>query len=229
MDLRKARLERDLAGVDLFLAPTRFARERALESGLPAERVRVLPLGAVPGPIRRREAARRRRLAYVGTLLPHKGLHVLIEAMRRLESSDASLDVHGNPGVDPRYAGSLRALAAADPRIRWRGGFAEGGHEAALAAADLLVVPSIWWENSPLTILEALAAGVPVVASAIGGVPELLEEGVTGRLVPPGDAVALGAALREVVIGRSLCDGAPPAPVKTVTEGARELIETYRA
>jgi len=88
---------------------------------------------------------------------------------------------------------------------------------------DLLVVPSTWWENSPLTVLEALAAGVPVVGSRTGGLPELIEDGRTGLLVTPGDAAALRTALEDVVQGRKLAEPLPPLPLKTASAAAREL------
>ena len=81
-----------------------------------------------------------------------------------------TLDVHGSPNVEPSYAASLKAAAGTDARIRFRGPFAEGEQARVLAELDVLVVPSIWWENSPLVVLEALAAGLPVIASRTGGI-----------------------------------------------------------
>lgn len=227
MDRRADGLRSVCGAIDRFLAPTRFARERAVEFGVPSARVGVSAYGAVEGPNRPRPAGPRRRIGYVGTLAPHKGAHVLVEAFRGLTAKDATLDLYGNPGVQPHYARELREAAAEDPRIRFRGSFEEGGQKQAYAQLDLLVVPSIWWENSPLTILEALSQGVPVIASAIGGVSELIADGDTGLLVPPGDGAALRAALDDVVSGRRLAQTREAVQVKTVTEGARELLELY--
>jgi glycosyltransferase involved in cell wall biosynthesis len=84
----------------------------------------------------------------------------------------------------------------------------------------------LWWENSPLAVLEALAAGVPVVASRTGGVPEVLPE-TAGLLVPPGDVGALRAALGAVLDGRSLAGPLAALPLKTAREGAGELATLY--
>jgi len=87
-------------------------------------------------------------------------------------------------------------------------------------------VPSLWWENSPLTVLEALAAGVPVVASRTGGVPEVVPEGA-GLLVPPGDVGALRTALQRAIDGLLLAGPLDALAVKTAAEGARELTTLY--
>lgn len=224
---RRAAHLRERAGeADAILAPTRFARDRAVEWGIAAERVRVCPLGAVEGPTRPRPARLRRRLGYLGTLAPHKGVHVLIEALRGLPEREVTLDIVGNPAVDPAYSRRLRELAGEDPRIRFRGPIAEGEQGRLWSSLDVLVLPSLWWENSPLVVLEALAAGVPVVASRIGGVGEILPE-AAGVLVPSGDAEALRAALADVAAGRLLAGGLAALPLKTSREGAEELAALY--
>jgi glycosyltransferase involved in cell wall biosynthesis len=181
----------------------------------------VLEAGARP-----RRAGRRPRIGFVGTLAPHKGVHVLLEAFRGLANRDATLGINGSETVYPAYVAGLRSAAAGDARVRFHGPFPEGGQESVLGQTDVLVVPSIWWEHSPLTVLEALGHGVPVIASATGGVPELVPPDA-GILVPPGDAAALGEALAAVVEGRRLGEARPPLPLKTAAEEAAELEAVY--
>jgi glycosyltransferase involved in cell wall biosynthesis len=150
-------------------------------------------------------------------------VHVLIEAFRRLERLDVSLTVHGDPAVHPDYAASLRRLAAGDARVRFAGPFAEGAQGDVMAGLDVVVLPSLWWENSPFTLLEARASGAWVVASRTGGVPELLPE-AAGRLVPPGDVKALRAALEDAAAGEAL---SPPLPPRSLEEEADELESLY--
>jgi glycosyltransferase involved in cell wall biosynthesis len=227
MDRRAERL-RALGGeVDLFLAPTSFARDRAVEFGLDAAKVQVRPLGAVVGPGRARAAGARRRIGFIGTLAPHKGVHVLIRAFRALGRPDLTLDLHGSLTTHPGYVAELRRAAEGDPRIRFQGPFPEGEQPRVLSTIDLLALPSVWWENSPLTVLEALAAGIPVIASAVGGVPELVSHDDTGLLVPPSDPEALRNALEDVAEGRRLRGGRDPVPLLTAAAGARDLEKLY--
>jgi|CXWL01.1.fsa_nt_gi glycosyltransferase involved in cell wall biosynthesis len=226
LDRRDDHLRERVATATAILAPTRFARDRAIEWGAPEDRVRVLLLGAITGPTQSREAGPRRRFAYLGTVAPHKGLHVLIEALMGLSRRDWSLDIVGNAGINPGYTARLRTLAQNDERIRFLGSVPPSQHERIWPSIDVLVLPSLWWENSPLSVLEALAAGIPVVASGTGGVPEILPPGA-GALVPPGDVEALRAVLGDVLEGRLFSGPLDPLPLKTAHEGAVELSALY--
>ncbi len=226
MDRRAGALRALLDGVDLFLAPTSFARDRALEFGIAPEKARVVRLGVLPAPARPRAPGQRRRVGFVGTLAPHKGVQVLIEAFRGIPDPDARLGLYGSESVHPSYVAGLRRAAGTDARIHFHGPFAEGTQERVLREMDVLVLPSLWWENSPLTVLEALGSGVPVVASQIGGMPELIPEDA-GVLVPPGDVAALRDALRGVIAGTRLGGALEPLPLKTVADHAAELEVLY--
>jgi len=225
LESRQCHLQRAVRDVDLVLAPTHFARDRAVDWGVPASLVRVEPLGAIEAAPRARPAGPRRRFGYLGSLLPHKGVHLLVESFRRLTRPDLSLQIFGNPGLDPSYSRNLRRLAKGDPRIRFKGAAAPGD-PGVWASLDLLVLPSLWWENSPLSMLEALAWGVPVVATRTGGVPELLPE-AAGVLVPPGDAQALADALAAAAGGRILAEPLAPLPIRTAANEAAALTELY--
>jgi glycosyltransferase involved in cell wall biosynthesis len=143
-----------------------------------------------------------------------------------LSNRDWSLDIVGNAAIDPGYTARLRTLARNDERIRFVGSVPPSEHERLWPSIDVLVLPSLWWENSPLAVLEALAAGIPVVASRTGGVPEIVPP-EAGVLVPPGDAEELRAALGEVLQGRLLAGPFDALPLKTAHEGAVELSALY--
>lgn len=198
---------RVLANVDLFLATSRFLRDRLVrETGLPAERIEHLPLGVdldafdvaarVPraGPL---------RVLFLGTRTPLKGAHVLLEAWLALPEAaraNARLVLAGPDHHEPEYQARLAVLARrAGAELLGRRSRAEVA--ALLAATDLLVVPSLWYENSPLVILEALAARVPLLVSDQGGMAELVAAGETGFHFRQGDvgdlARELGRAIDE--------------------------------
>lgn len=202
--LRKAHLMALLSLVDGFVAPSRFLAERFVEWGIDAGRITVLP-NQVPRMAHPPRIARQRpdRFAFFGTIAPHKGILPLLAAAR-LAGDGLALDLHGGLG----HAGDgfrhdfARALEAA-PNASHRGTYSREDLPALMAAADWLVMPSIWWENAPLVLLEARAAGLPVICSGIGGMAEMVEHGVTGLHVPPGDPRALSDTMRAAAADRA--------------------------
>lgn len=127
---------------------------------------------------------------FLGQLEPHKGLRVLLAALRDLPG-DWRLIVVGDGSLKKE----IEAAARAEPRIEYRGRLGGEALEAVWRETDLALVPSLCAENAPTVIEEAAAHLVPVFATSVGGIPELVRENQTGVLVPPGDVSALGQAL----------------------------------
>ena len=96
----------------------------------------------------------------------------------------------------------MRQAAADDPRIRFVGYVTGEAKQALLASAHHLLIPSLWYENAPVAVIEAAAYGLGVIASRIGGLPELVREGRTGLLFEPGDAAGLAAIMHGLLDGR---------------------------
>ena len=229
-----------LASVGAVLAPSRFLLEEFVaRSGVPREKLLHWTFGldpkelglaaAEPRPARR--PGDPLRLTYIGNPAPHKGLDTAIRAMALLPAGVATLAVHGSAARHPEYLAS--ALAAA-PRgaVLFRGEFGHGEAAAVLAATDALVFPSLWFENSPLTIHEAQLRAVPVLASRLGAIPEFVRDGENGLLFEPGDAAALAAAVRRLAFEPGLLErlraGSRPA-VRSVDEEVAELVSLYDA
>jgi glycosyltransferase involved in cell wall biosynthesis len=185
--------------VERSLGPTRIIRN-GLDDGFRAavrSRVADPPGIAAPGigP----------RLVTAGRLEDVKGVQVLLAAMPAILRAypGARLTVLGTGTMDDQ----LRRLAdelGVGPAVSWGGWSPPATMAAALAAADVAVVPSIWPESFGLTALEALAAGCAVVAADSGGLPDLVRPGETGLLVPPGDAPALAAAVLSLLADPAL-------------------------
>lgn len=143
---------------------------------------------------------------YVGRLTPDKGVHVLIEAFAVLlrRCPGARLTIVGSSffADAPRtgYEAGLAASAAAmSDTIEFTGFVPHAQLKHLYAKADVVVVPSVWQEPSGLVVLEAMSARTCVIASRVGGIPELIADGETGLLVPPGDPQALAAAMEQLV------------------------------
>lgn len=200
-----------LASVQHWLVPTRALARAFDDAGLPLSPTSIAPYGLDE---RAFDSARRApdgppRVVYTAQYEPHKGLDVLVEAAARLSAPDSpvasrpwTIELYGN-GTRGRHRRFAPRVLARLPRGRVvdRGPFEPLRAPGVLARASCLVVPSIWLENAPLSLLQARAAGVPLVASDVGGVREVLEEGRHGTLVPPGDPVALAEALIPVLRG----------------------------
>lgn len=201
-------------GVDVVVATCSDEVAELAALGVPANRVRVVPCGVdvehfspaprLPGTGR----GGRHRLLCVGRLVERKGVDTAIRALADLPG--AELDVAGGPprdrlGADPearRLLAVAREAGVAD-RVRLLGGV---GHEAMpglIRAADV-VVATPWYEPFGIVPVEAAACGVPVVGSAVGGLLDTVQDGVTGRLVPPRDPAALADAVRGLLADPAL-------------------------
>jgi glycosyltransferase involved in cell wall biosynthesis len=164
--------------------------------------VRVLG-GAVDTTVFRPVAAdgRADRLAYVGRLVTEKGLWTLLEALDRLDPRLA-LDVVGEgPLSEPLREAALRRP---NGRLNLLGYLPPEGVQEVLGRSVALVVPSLWQEPLGLVVLEAIACGVPVIATEVGGIPEIVEHGRTGLLVEPNDPEALARTIALLVSDLSL-------------------------
>jgi glycosyltransferase involved in cell wall biosynthesis len=181
--------------VDRFVAPSAFLRDRVVEGGLPPDRVTVLPNPVAVADAPREPPAGPPRVVYAGRLVAEKGVRTLLNAVSAFP-----------PGVRLAVVGSGRLEREVRDRVRAErlpvdllGPTDPAGVGAHLRASTAAVLPALWWENCPMAVLEAAAQGVPVVASAVGGIPELVDDGVTGRLVAPGDADTLATAVTDLV------------------------------
>jgi len=220
--------------VERFFAPSEFLRARMLEWGLPGEKVERLDYGLDLAPFAgfARRPGTRLRVTFIGTLAPHKAPHLVLEALAELSPElRAALEVtlHGPKTHGPEYVAALERRAA-ELGVRLPGTLARADLPAALSGTDVLVVPSVWYENSPFTIHEALATRTPLLVSDLGGMAELVAEGRHGWRFPPGDARALAAHLARLARDRApLATLDFPGTVKDFATSAQELEERYRA
>ncbi|ONK10188.1 glycosyltransferase [Streptomyces sp. MP131-18] len=205
---------------DRTVATCRDEVEELMALGLPPERVGIVPCGVDPALFTPDGAAAPRgplphRLLQLGRLVPRKGAEVSLAALAALP--DAELVIAGGPragrlDADPdvrRLREAARSLGVAD-RVRFAGGLARTDVPPLLRSADLVLCPADY-EPFGIVPLEAMACGVPVVASAVGGQRDTVADPGTGRLVPPGDPVALAEAAGSLLASpaeRAACGAA---------------------
>ncbi len=178
--------------VGVFLAPSAFLRGKLLERGYPAQRVLHLPL-VLSKEMFLDAAVDKDYLLFLRRLDTIKGIHPLMEACRSVPQ--VRLVLAGR--VEDALVDQLPDLLP--PNMEYVGMKQGVELRRLLSGARAVVVPSLWYENQPFSILEAFAAGKPVIASDLGGMTELVKGSERGLLVPPGDARALAEAMAWMV------------------------------
>ena len=228
---RTAYVKNCLEEADLLISPSSFLKNKFVEHGFAPDHILVSDNGTNTALFQdlRRESSEKLRFGYIGTIQRHKGVHVLIEAFNKIDDSRTELKIFGDPLLVPNYYTELRDMAQ-NPRIQFLGEFDNSDIGRILSEIDVLIVPSIWPENSPLTIHEASLAEVPVIASNFGGMPELVENGVTGFLFKPGDADELYSKMHLFIENRELVKQFQDniGPIKSIEENAQELERIYK-
>ena len=229
---RTAALREALMHANLVLAPSRFLRDLMMQTGLPADRIVISRLGIdVPTPKPRITAdGSGLRIGYLGQLAPHKGVDVLVEALRCLPNAPVRVRIYGDPHSHVGYADELRRLSGGDPRLTFQGAYRHEYVYDLLAALDVIVVPSVWYENAPFVIQEAHAAHVPVLASRLGGMRELVTDEHDGLLFDPGNPQDLARQLRRLLEEPTLLERLRPdgTSVRTEHDEMRELLAHYQ-
>ncbi|MFT5081888.1 MAG: glycosyltransferase involved in cell wall biosynthesis, partial [Planctomycetota bacterium] len=226
---------RILPGVDRFIAPSQFLRTKFLEWGIPEEQIDHMRTGIDLEMFQGHQSkpAKHLRVTFIGTIAPHKGVHLLLQAWQRIEPSvrgEATLRIFGPPSHNPTYVSKLENLSLACGATL-EGRLAREAVSDALAETDILVVPSIWYENSPLIILEALATKTPLIVSDLGGMAELVEPGRTGFHFEMGSSEDLERVLRDCLGNPAQLDDlyGEDVIVRNVTEDAEDMETSYRA
>ncbi len=238
MAYRNRLMRRMLSSARQVIFPSQFVQKIYQEMGVGTGNSVVIPHGikypkkSIPDPPEGREPAgsRQLRIGFVGSLAWQKGLHNLVTAVNRLPAEGIRLDIYGSLSTYPEYVDHLQQLST-HPGIHFHGHIAHDVLWEKLAAMDVLVLPTMWYEASPLTIQEAFATRVPMVASRIGAIEELVRDGVDGLLVPPGDIDALYEALLLLYQDpqRLASLRAAIRPVRTDDEHAADVIQVYEA
>ncbi len=195
--------ERLLPVVYRFLAPSNFLRDRFLDWGIPPEQIDFcrtgIKLDSFEGVTRTESESL--RVAFIGTPAPHKGVHVLLEAWGKLDADkrgEGTLQIFGGLDHNPAYIRRIQQLSE-QVGASLMGPLKRSEVAGRLAQTDVLVIPSIWYENSPLIILEAIATKTPILVSDLGGMAELVEPGVTGYRFKVDDSDDLARVLARLL------------------------------
>ena len=198
--------------VDLFLVPSQFYIAKMIEWGMPPHVFRHIP-NFVDGRRFEPRYEAGKSILFFGRLAKEKGLHTLIRAAA---AAGCKLEL---VGTGPELDSLVGLTNETGAEVQFRGYLTGPELHQAIHGARAVVLPSEWYENAPMSILEAYALGKPVIGAKIGGIPELIREGDTGFLFPSGDATSLAQTLRRI------CD-MPDSDVADMGRSGRSWVDT---
>jgi glycosyltransferase involved in cell wall biosynthesis len=227
-----------LKQADVLLSPSEFLRSIFIEQGVDPAKVLYSRLGLdtshwITPSVSAEGASEDLRIGYIGQLSPHKGVHLLVEAFNRLRFSGrrARLRIYGGLNAFPAYTRSLRRAARGNPSIEFAGRFDNCRVAEILRETDVVVAPSIWYENSPIAIMEALTTGTPVVTANLGGMPELVQHNVNGLLFEAGNADDLVDQLQRLLDDPGLVAALAgnAHPVRMIDDEMTQIVSLYES
>lgn len=218
--------------LDRVIMPSRLMQEMLVTNGLNPSKAVFSSFGIRPArPVAHKpDAEGRLRIGFIGGLSVHKGAHLLLSAFRRLRgSARLELKIYGRTDLNPNYHAQLLQLAGDDQRIRFCGTFPNEQIGRIFAELDVLVVPSVWYENTPLVIYSAQEAGCPIIATNLGGMSEVVEHERNGLLFESGDIAGLAMAIERLAKDRPLLQqlAANAVKPKSITDYVTELQFIY--
>lgn len=234
-DARLKVLRSALNNASAILNRSDFVRQLFMQAGFASERFtfirqgRDFPVFTANDLVK--TPAQQLRVGYFGQIAEHKGVHVLLEAARQLPQAALTVKVYGNTRAFPNYTQKLENIIGADSRLKLAGTYTSQAELLnILREIDVLVVPSVWYENSPNVILEAFAHQTPVIVSNLGGMAELVTDGVDGLHFAPGDAADLARHLQRLIDEPDLLPRlrAGIRPMKTLAQEMDELEAVYQ-
>lgn len=239
--MRHAAFRKMVAEVDHIVAVCEWVRGVLLANGVPPDKISLSRQGIeniqTQGRASIRPAAdgahRAVRLVFVGRFDPTKGVHILFDALRKAPSLAVTLDIYGvvQSDANAAYSERLLNLAKDDSRIAFHDPVPSWEIVGCLRQYDFLAVPSQWMETGPMVALEAFAAGIPVIGANLGGVAELVQDGINGLLIdansPDGWLETLRRITEQPELRAALAAGVRPP--KSAAAVSTEMLALYRA
>lgn len=233
---RPSFLKNRMNQIDSILVPTHLMQNVLQKHGLHPKRVLFMPYGVDVKNIERgkdKGTMNQLRVGFIGTLYEHKGAHLLIEAVQRLLLEiPIELKIYGGSEQFPKflkYASRLHEISKDDPRITFCGTFPNKDIGKVFSELDVLVVPSVWYENTPLVIYSAQTAGCPIIATDVSGISEVVHHEVNGLLFERGNVFELAKSIRRLHEDRVLLSMLAKNSVspKSIQEYVSELENIY--
>ena len=207
---RLAQARQILTGAKALVAPSMFVAA-VFQKEFPDLKIQIIPHGLNLKHLKPNSRMYRQGekivFGYSGGLAPHKGVHLLLQAFRKLQGENAELRLYGQTSHEKDYLLLLQEIARADQRIQFRGTYKETETGEVLRNIDVMVIPSLCYETYSLTLHEALACNVPVIAANLGALPEKVVDSSTGFTFQAGSEADLRAKLQLILANSELLNG----------------------
>jgi glycosyltransferase involved in cell wall biosynthesis len=223
--------------LDGLLVPNKFMKEFLIRHGVEPGLIYEGAFGVdINSPIENKQYKSHQaklRIAFIGTLAPHKGCHILIDAFKMLPDNSATLKIYGQLTDFPDYVRELKALASMQKSIDFCGTFPNSKITQIFKDIDVLVIPSIWYENTPLVLHSAQAAQCPVVVSNLPGLTEVVQQDENGLLFITGNSVDLARQLHRLISEEGLLQrlsihARPPKSTKSYVDDLLSMWQSVK-
>lgn len=230
---RQSYLMKQFNKIDHVIVPTEIMKRMLRKNGAKKENITKLHFGM--DNVRLTEEVPTKKFkdsitfGYIGSILEHKGLHVLIKAFSSLDAENTTLLIYGDTNTNPAYTERIKKIAGDDKRIKFMGTFPNAQIKTVFNDIDVLVVPSIWYENTPLVIFSAFEAKTPVIATNLAGLTEVIKHEINGMVFPKNNCKKLQDILNRFINEKTLLEklSSQIEPVKTIGQSVDELILIY--
>lgn len=237
---RRASMFRDnFASVDGFISPSKFLRQRYVEWGLESSRIRVIENGLTHRSLgvaqRPHTSGKKVVFGYFGQINPFKGIDLLLDAANQLWTANPNapveIRIHGNlVGQSGEFLELFHHSVQNNSLLTYLGEYRNTEALNLMAGCDAIVVPSKWWENSPVVIQEAYAARVPVICANVGGLAEKVRHNITGlhfEFKDPNSLATVMSQFAAMKLGGGAMNIFPPVP--SSVDMARAYLEFFTA
>jgi glycosyltransferase involved in cell wall biosynthesis len=216
--------------VDLFVAPSKLYREIYINWCVEPKKIIHSIYGIDTSKFAnfKKIPSEKIRFGFIGRVEKLKGVHLLVSAFNKLEAKNVELKIYGK-FTPESYEFEIKSMVK-NENIHFMGIFHNDALANVLSEFDVLILPSIVYENCPVVVEEALAVKIPVIVSNMGGAAELVRDGLDGFHFERGNAQSLLEKVRLIIENTSILDKLKTTmnPVKTAEENARELLEYYK-
>jgi len=218
-----------LQSVDLVIYPTKFLQDELYQWELKGKNNLISNDGIQDKYFRnfKKTHSKTLRFGFIGSIVPAKGLMILVKAWEKIKRNHAVLQIYGNFSDDPHYAKNVKQIIANCKNIEIKGAFKPDQIAKIFKQIDVLIIPSTWFENAPLVLRNSFLAKTPVIGTNLGGISELIKDGVNGFLFENENSDDLAKKIDHIINNPEILKKFRFPKQKTIDENAQELIRLY--